>query len=150
MSYFALILLSLHMITMPMGTEFFKEDAVDKLEEQKYSECMDYDITIKTHFNYYYELLVDKHRPDLLIKWEQVASERDAINKKLKEFNNEKQKELYENISEDWYHKHALLQEHFLSAVKDRDGEKIKKNIPHILTLKKSWNLEMKELMKES
>jgi len=151
MSYLALILLSLQVITVPIPIEMdhVKGDDGEKVEEKRYSECVDYDRTIQPHFNYYYELIVEKYRPDLAEEWEQVLSERGAINKKLQEFSHKQRKELYRNISEDWYHKHELFHVQFLSAVKDREGEKIKKMIPHILTLKKSWNSEMRELFKE-
>jgi hypothetical protein len=151
MSYIALILLSLQIITVPIpiGIDVLEKEAEDKVQEKRYSECINYDSTIQTHFNYYYELIIEKYRPDLIEEWEKAVSERGAINKKLKEFSHDKQKELHEEISEEWYHEHNLLQEHFLSAVKEREGEEIKKNIPHILTLKKSWNIEMKNIMKQ-
>ncbi|WP_280768368.1 hypothetical protein [Salipaludibacillus daqingensis] len=150
MSILGLIVLSFQVITGPiLGADMLTDHYKTNVEDQNFIEWVDYESSFQIHFNYYYELLVEKHRPDLLEDWQQMVREREAINKKLKDFDNEKQEELYEQISEDWYHKHELLQEHFLAAVKDREKEKIKKNIPHILTLKKSWNSEMREAIKE-
>ncbi|WP_416149577.1 hypothetical protein ACM26V_00840 [Salipaludibacillus sp. HK11] len=149
MSILGLVVLSLHMITTPVSADILVEDSEESVQEGVTSQCVDYHVkTLQPHLIYYLELVVEKHRPDLLEEWREINSEREAINKKLKEYSKEKQKDLCENISEDWYDKHAIVQEHFLTAVTEREAEQIKINIQHILTLKKNWNAEMKEVIK--
>ncbi|SER48383.1 hypothetical protein [Salipaludibacillus aurantiacus] len=106
--------------------------------------------TLKPHFNYYYELLFEKHRPDLMEEWKEVGREREALTKKLKEFNKEKRTNLCDSIPDEWYEHHQLAQERFLQSVKERETSKIKISLYHLLAVKKTWNEEMKEALKKS
>ncbi|PYZ94375.1 hypothetical protein CR194_02250 [Salipaludibacillus keqinensis] len=144
------ILVGVQIIASPIYAEEVNNIDKDLAIESMYClEELDNTAQLQPHFKYYHELIIEKHRPDLLEEWKQVDRDREAIDKKIREYNKEKRDDVYEGISNNWYTKHAIVQQQFLSAVKERESEKIKISLSHLLSLKKSWNIEMKEALKE-
>ncbi|UTR14512.1 hypothetical protein MM221_18435 [Salipaludibacillus sp. LMS25] len=117
-----------------------KEESVEDLLQQE---------SMKPHIDYYFELLITKHRPDLLSEWLEVERDREAIYKKIKAFSNEEYDTVHKKISNEWYDNHAKMHNQLLVAVKERNDEKIKLSLGHLCSLKKTWNEEMKNIIKE-
>jgi hypothetical protein len=116
------------------------EESVEDLLQQE---------SMKPHIDYYFELLISKHRPDLLDEWLEVERDREAIYKKIKAYSNDEYEKILKSISNEWYENHAKMHERLLAAVKERNNEKIKLSLGHLCSLKKTWNEEVKTIIKE-
>ncbi|MDG5788665.1 hypothetical protein QA612_14385 [Evansella sp. AB-P1] len=103
---------------------------------------------IKVHLQYYYELLIEKHSPELKEEWREIVRDREAIHKKIKEMKKEG-KEIEDcEITKAWKEKHKRYQEMFLDAVNKRDSEKIESLLPLLLQLHKQWNENHLKMLK--
>ncbi|MFA9556004.1 hypothetical protein ACERII_01665 [Evansella sp. AB-rgal1] len=103
--------------------------------------------SIKIHLQYYYELLVEKHRPELKEEWIEINREKEAILKKMREMKKEGKTFDFTQIDGEWKVKHERIHEEFMEVVKSRDNEKIKNILPEIINLSKEWNEVYRELL---
>ncbi|WP_332632298.1 hypothetical protein [Halalkalibacter flavus] len=95
---------------------------------------------LKVHLDYYYELLAEKYAPNELEKWKEIRSERDLLQKKLKEA---KQKGELENggaIDNEWIEQHKEITDAFNAAIEKRDEEQLRKLLPQLFDHYKKLN----------
>ncbi|SDY57460.1 hypothetical protein SAMN05421736_102309 [Evansella caseinilytica] len=126
------------------------DNAKDHEECEKHHKFMQHHDTIHTHLTYYYELLIDKYRPELKEEWTAVTRDKEAILKKIREMKKEGKQidDLF--VNDKWKEQHQQYQADFLTAVKKRDEAQIKELLPQILELQKQWNKKHRELLKEN
>ncbi|MCR6110527.1 hypothetical protein HXA35_09320 [Bacillus sp. A301a_S52] len=150
MSIWCALLLTVNILTPEVNT-YSENTALYLFAEQKEESVEDLlqQENMKPHIDYYFELLITKHRPDLLEEWLAVERDREAIYKKIKAFSKEEYEKILTQISNEWYDNHAKMHEQLLAAVKERNNEKIKLSLGHLCSLKKTWNEEMKMIIKE-
>ncbi|WP_332695927.1 hypothetical protein [Halalkalibacter lacteus] len=87
---------------------------------------------LKVHLDFYYELLAEKFAPNELEKWKEIRSERDLLQKKLKEAKQRGELENGEAIDKAWLDRHSELHDSFNVAVKKRDEVQLGQLIPQI------------------
>ncbi|MFC0472520.1 hypothetical protein ACFFHM_19055 [Halalkalibacter kiskunsagensis] len=105
---------------------------------------------LKVHFDFYYELLAEKFAPTEIEKWKEIRSERDLLQKKLKEAKQKGELENGEAIDNAWLDRHSELHDSFNVAVEKRDEELLTQLIPQMFehyavlnkVYKKRLNLE--------
>lgn len=151
-----LVCLCLCLFLTILPLQAFAEDD-DQLElqertdqQEKYEDIFHKHSQMKAHINFYYELLIDKYRPDLKEEWIEITREKEAILKKIKEMKKEGKELELPAITEEWKEKHSYYHEQFLEAVERRDDEKLKSLLPALLQLHKKWNEDHRELFKEN
>ncbi|MBU9724089.1 MULTISPECIES: hypothetical protein [Bacillaceae] len=144
-----ILLISSFLITTQVFAEEPEEDVAEAECENK-EDVIHRHKAIQTHIQFYYELLIDKYKPELKEEWKEVISEREVILKKMKEMQKEGLDLDYSAISEEWKEKHQKYHEAFLEAVKTRDDEKIRELLPKLLELQKSWNEDHKKFLREN
>lgn len=138
------------MTVLPLNS--FAEEEMDQSEESETHEMavVHKQAAIKAHIKFYYELLIEKYRPDLMEEWMEVSREKEAILKKMKELKKEGKEFNEPMVSEDWKEKHSNYHEQFLTAVETRDDEKLKALLPALLQLQKQWNEDHRKMFNES
>ncbi|MCD8510787.1 MAG: hypothetical protein LRY73_13555 [Bacillus sp. (in: Bacteria)] len=116
---FSLVLV-LFMSLLPLNS--FAEEDIEKKEEVENHEVglTHKNSVLKTHIKFYYELLIEKYRPDIMEEWKEISREKDAILKKLKELKKEGKEFNEPIVSEEWKEKHCIYHEQFLAAVEKK------------------------------
>lgn len=103
---------------------------------------------MRPHFNFYYDLLIDRYQPELQEEWRLIVNERETLIKKYKELKKEgKLKDPVEK-DESWKTEHQNIHERFLNAVKERNDEAIEEVLPDLLALQKEMNEFLKSQIK--
>ncbi|MBM7097256.1 hypothetical protein JSY36_16105 [Bacillus sp. H-16] len=103
---------------------------------------------LRPHFNFYYDLLIDRYQPELKEEWRLIVNERESLIKKYKELKKEGKLKDHVQKGEAWKEKHEMVQESFLKAVKERNDEAIKDVLPDLLALQKEMNDYLKNHVK--
>jgi FMN phosphatase YigB (HAD superfamily) len=105
-------------------------------QEEENQECSQHEKEItkelKVHLDYYYELLAEKFAPAEIEKWKEIRSERDLLQKKLKEAKQRGELQNGDAIDKVWLDRHRELHDLFNAAVEKRDKEQLGKLIPKI------------------
>ncbi|ADU30000.1 hypothetical protein [Evansella cellulosilytica] len=135
------------MIASPFNTlaEDIDENKVEQEKCYSEQELSHMHKAMRVHIDYYYELLINKYRPELMEDWKESVRDRDAILKKIKELSKEGADLTSLQPTEQWKTKHEEYQESFLEAIKNRDNEKIKTILPLFLQLQQMWNDSQRE-----
>ncbi|MDT8862551.1 hypothetical protein N0O92_20305 [Alkalihalobacillus sp. MEB130] len=100
---------------------------------------------LKVHLDFYYELLAEKYAPDEIEKWKEIRSERDLLQKKLKEAKQKGELENGEAIDKTWVDEHKKLTDAFNAAIEKRDEEQLRTIMPKLFDHYKKLNDVYKE-----
>ncbi|WP_142669876.1 hypothetical protein [Alteribacter lacisalsi] len=146
-----LVLILLIALVSPLSTSY-AEDAPEGKEETRHSYegmYLKYD-KLRPHFNYYYELLIERHEPALKEEWTLIVQERETLIKKYREMKKEgKLKDAdFHNLDEEWNQKHQDVQERFLQAVKERNDDSLKMLLSELIALQKEMNEYLQSVIK--
>ncbi|ARK31373.1 hypothetical protein [Halalkalibacter krulwichiae] len=105
-------------------------------EIQKEATSCDHDKRIskdlRIHLDFYYELLANKYDSADVEKWKEIRSERDLLQKRLKEAKQKGELQNGQVVEKTWLDRHAKLQSAFTTAVEKRDEEQIGALLPQI------------------
>ncbi|KHF39518.1 hypothetical protein [Halalkalibacter okhensis] len=103
-------------------------------------EQQEIDKDLKVHLDFYYELLAEKFAPSEIERWKEIRSERDLLQKKLKEAKQKGELENGEAIDKEWIEKHKEITIAFNSAVEKRDEGELSTVIPQLFEHYKKLN----------